>query len=54
VIPVKGPLGIGGDFYEFLRNSDFTFIDTATGVERIEHVRQHDPQARVYVALTSR
>jgi hypothetical protein len=54
VIPIKGSLGIGGDLYEFLRNSDYTFTDSATGTERIEHVRQRNPQARVYVALTSR
>ena len=54
VIPVKGALGIGGDFYEFLRNCDFTFTDSVTGQEKVEHVRQHNPQVRVYVARTSR
>jgi uncharacterized protein DUF3943 len=54
VIPLKGGLGIGGDLYEFLRDTDFMFTDAVTGQGRTEHVRQHNPQARVYVALTSR
>jgi uncharacterized protein DUF3943 len=54
VIPVKGPVGIGGDAYLFLRDSDFTFTDSVTGREKIEHVRQRNPQARVYLAVTSR
>jgi len=54
VIPVKGALGVGGDFSEFLRNSDFTISSTATTAEKVEHVRQHNPQVRVYLALTSR
>jgi hypothetical protein len=53
VIPIKGSLGIGGDLYEFLRDSDFTFTDSVTGTERIEHVRQRNPQLNVYVAMTT-
>jgi hypothetical protein len=54
VIPVKGSFGIGGDAYLFLRDSDFTVTDSVTGREKIEHVRQRNPQARLYVAVTSR
>ena len=53
VIPV-GSFGIGGDAYLFLRDSDFTFTDSVTGHEKTEHVRQRNPQARVYLAVTSR
>ena len=42
------------DAYLFLRNSDFTFTDTVTGAERVDHVRQHNPQARIYVSMTTR
>ena len=53
VIPIKGSFGIGGDAYVFLRDSDYTFTVSPTGQERVEHVRQRNPQARVYLSLTS-
>jgi hypothetical protein len=46
-------LGIGGDAYLFLRDSDFSFNDP-TGREKVAHVRQRNPQARVYLAMTTR
>jgi hypothetical protein len=54
VVPVKGGLGIGGDFYLFMRDSYFTFTDSTTGHEKTDHLRQRNPQARVYLAVTSR
>jgi hypothetical protein len=54
VIPLKGPLGIGGDVYEFLRDSDFMFTDAVTGQERVEHVKQRNPQGRIYLSMTPR
>ena len=53
VIPVKGPFGIGSDAYLFLRNSDYTFTEAGTGRPIVEHVRQHNPQVRVYLSATS-
>jgi hypothetical protein len=54
VIPVRGRFGIGADGCLFLRNSDFTFTDAVTGAERVEHVRQHNPEVRVYLSMTTR
>ena len=54
VIPIKGGLGIGGDAYVFIRNSDFIVTDSVTGREHTDHVHQRNPQARVYLAVTSR
>jgi opacity protein-like surface antigen len=54
VIPVKGSLGIGGDASVFLRDSDFTVTNKATGKDTIEHVQQRNPEARVFVSMTTR
>jgi hypothetical protein len=51
VIPVRGSLGIGADAYVFLRNSDFAIIDSATGQQVAQHIRQRNPQLRVYLAF---
>ena len=51
LIPIKGSLAVGGDAYLFLRDSDYTLVDSATGGERIQHVQQRNPQARIYIAL---
>jgi hypothetical protein len=51
VIPVKGSFGVGADAYLFLRDSDYVLVDSATGGQRVQHIRQRNPQLRVYVAL---
>jgi hypothetical protein len=52
MIPIKGSFGVGGDFYVFLRDSDYTLVDSATGRERIQSIQQRNPQLRVYVAMS--
>ena len=51
LIPIKGSVGVGGDAFLFLRNSDYTFTDSATGRQVFQHISQRNPQVRVYVAL---
>jgi hypothetical protein len=51
VVPVRGSLGIGADAYLFLRNSYFSVTDSATGQQVAQHIKQRNPQLRVYVAL---
>jgi hypothetical protein len=46
VIPIKGSFGVGGDAYVFLRNSDDTFSETATGRQVFQHIGQRNPQVR--------
>ena len=52
VIPIKGSLGIGADAYVFLRDSYFSLTDSATGQQVAQHIRQRNPQARVYFAVS--
>jgi hypothetical protein len=51
LIPIKGSIAVGGDAYLFLRDSDYTLVDSATGGQRVQHVQQRNPQARIYIAL---
>jgi hypothetical protein len=51
VIPVKGAFGIGGDAFFFLRNSAYTVTDAVTGRDVVQHIRQHNPQLRFYLAI---
>ena len=37
----------------FLRDSHYSLLDSATGEERRNDVRQRNPQLRVYVAMNS-
>ena len=52
MIPIKGSLGIGADAYVFLRDSYFSLKDSATGEYVAQHIRQRNPQARVYLAVS--
>jgi Domain of unknown function (DUF3943) len=52
VIPIKGGLGIGADAYVFLRDSYFSLKDSATGEYVAQHIRQRNPQARIYLAMS--
>jgi hypothetical protein len=52
VIPIKGNLGVGADAYLFLRDSYFSLTDSATGQEVAQHIRQRNPQARIYLAVS--
>jgi hypothetical protein len=54
VVPLKWSLGIGADAFLFLRDSHFALTDSATGRRVAQHVRQRNPQLRVYVAVSSR
>ena len=53
VIPVKHSFGFGGDASVFMRDSDFTVTNKATGEEKIEHVKQRNPEARVFLTMTT-
>jgi hypothetical protein len=53
VVPVKGNLGIGADAFLFLRNSDFSVTDSVTGATYAEHVKQRNPQLRVYLSMST-
>jgi hypothetical protein len=52
VIPIKGSLGIGADAYLFLRDSYFSLTDSATGQQVAQHIKQRNPQARIYLAVS--
>jgi hypothetical protein len=53
VIPIKHAFGIGGDASVFMRDSDFTVTNKTTGGEKTEHVRQRNPEARVYLTMST-
>lgn len=53
VIPVKGSLGVGADAYLFLRDSYFSLVRLNSGLEADQHIRQRNPQLRVYLAVNS-
>lgn len=52
-VPIRGGLGIGADGYVFLRDSHYELVNAAGGIDRRNDVTQRNPQARVYVALSS-
>jgi hypothetical protein len=52
VIPIKGGFGVGADAYVFLRDSDYTLVDSATGREVFQHFSQRNPQLGVYLAMS--
>jgi hypothetical protein len=53
VIPIKGSFGVGADAYLFLRDSDYTFVNSDAGQQGTRHIQQRNPQLRVYLALNS-
>jgi uncharacterized protein DUF3943 len=53
VIPIKGGFGIGADGYVFMRDSYFTLVRLNSGLQADQHIRQRNPQVRVYLAMNS-
>jgi hypothetical protein len=53
VIPIKGKFGIGADGYVFMRDSYFTLVRLNSGLQADQHIRQRNPQIRVYLAMNS-
>ena len=51
MIPIKGNLGVGADAYLFLRDSYFSLVRLTSGLQADQHIRQRNPQARIYVAF---
>ena len=53
MIPIKGGFGVGSDAYVFLRDSDFQVVDSATGQQVTQHIRQRNPQVRIYLSMSN-
>jgi hypothetical protein len=51
VIPIKRALSIGADAVLFQRDSHFTVTNATTGETVLQHIRQRNPQLKIFIAI---